>query len=783
MKKKLLVLPIILLSLSALIGCKKEDNNSQTPEPSSEPAPSSETSSETSSSSEESSSEPAEVFHVTFKNYDELELYVAEVTEGETAVYQGETPTKPSTVMNEYTFSGWDKDLTNVRESFTTYAQYDEQIRKYAITFLNWDDTVLQNTLVPYGVEPVYSGATPTKPSDARAVYTFAGWSPAIQAVTGEQTYKAIFDASYAPTYRTTGLVYQIQGYNEYYAVIGYFGSDTEVAIPQTFDGIPVKSIKANAFSGHDKLESVFIPKTVENIEKHAFDSCPALSHVTVGEGNPVYFIDDNGDLASNNTLVYTLPTHRGAFEVKDAYTTVLEGAFSSSGISNLKICASSFTTLPELFSVDPAHMPQALKSIIVKGGDISDEQFMGCIYLESISLLPSTSYLPVTRVGERAFKGCTALNSLTFPDTLTYIGDEAFFGCSAMTRLTIGSTENVQLSHVGENAFEGLDNVQLYTDYEYGSGLSYLGNPNCKGIIAMEPQNKTSLEYCWIPDTTVAFNNYLFSGCSKLTEFYLTGNKLLTFGKGTFRNCVKLQELHLGLFSGYMNNIDYLSYDMFDGCTKLMADNATHVKDTDSDMEIFLLKAGQSSQYIGPYVLGIAANAFANRNSEYSLTLTSDNPSFTDSSNILRDKFGNIYCAHFNSETTDAYINGEYVFTSAFYGQAIRSIVMEEGCRSIYTKAFAYATLEDNRIDMPNSLEEISYRSFDNLKNSSSKYKTINIYTGNKLARIGQDAFYGERDINLYTPFAERQEGWENYFDRTGVSYYYVYVHYSYGV
>ena len=226
-----------------------------------------------------------------------------------------------------------------------------------------------------------------------------------------------------------------------------------------------MKSIKANAFSGHDKLESVFIPKTVENIEKHAFDSCPALSHVTVGEGNPVYFIDDNGDLASNNTLVYTLPTHRGAFEVKDAYTTVLEGAFSSSGISNLKICASSFTTLPELFSVDPAHMPQALKSIIVKGGDISDEQFMGCFYIESISLRPSTSYLPVTRVGERAFKGCTALNTLTFPDTLTYIGDEAFFGCSAMTRLTIGSTDNVQLSHVGENAFEGLDNVQLYTD------------------------------------------------------------------------------------------------------------------------------------------------------------------------------------------------------------------------------------------------------------------------------------------------------------------------------
>ena len=762
MNKKLLVLPIAILAITSLVGCSKEKK----PE------------------SEQGSSEPAEVFQVTFKNYDEMQLYVAEVVAGQTAVYQGEEPTKPSTVMNDYVFNGWDKDLTNVQESFTTYAQYTEQLRKYTITFVNYDDSVLQNTKEEYGSTPSYNGATPTKPSDANADYTFSGWSPNIGPVNGDQTYKAVYDASYSPTYRTTGLVYQIQGYNESYAVVGYFGNETTVAIPQYFDGIPVKTIKACSFSNHDHLENVFIPRTVTKIEEHAFDNCGAINHITIGEGNTTYFIDDNGDLASANTLVYTLPSHSNSFEVKDQYTTVLEGAFSASNIDTLKICASSFTTLPELFAVDAAHMPERLKSLIIKGGDISDEQFMDCQYLQSISLLPTQNYLPVTRVGHRAFKGCIALNSLRFPDSLAFIGDEAFMGCTAMTNIQIGTTANVALSYVGRDAFEGLDNLNLYNNIE-GTNLACIGNPNCKAIIAMEPESKTS-SYAFISEDTVALNNRLFANCTNLTEVTLNGNKLVSVGENLFNGCTNLEELHFHMNDddNYLENVKYLPYNTFDGCTKLMSDSAKTVKDADSEKDFFLLVAGSSSQTIGKDILGINQNAFRARNTaSYSLTLDENNKAFTADNKILRDAFGNIYCAFFNEESTVAYCSGKNIFQKAFYGQNIESIVLEEGLLYINSSAFQDAKIEDTKIVLPESLKALSSEAFSGTKSSNTGVTTLSIYSGSNLLSIGWHAFYGSRDVKLYTPLEAKPDGWVSGFDTMAENYYKVYITYSYGV
>ncbi|MFA6830336.1 MAG: hypothetical protein WCR67_06530, partial [Bacilli bacterium] len=59
-------------------------------------------------------------------NYDGSTLLEIEVDEGQTVVYALETPTKPSeSTYWAYNFTGWDHDLTNVTESFTTTAQYE----------------------------------------------------------------------------------------------------------------------------------------------------------------------------------------------------------------------------------------------------------------------------------------------------------------------------------------------------------------------------------------------------------------------------------------------------------------------------------------------------------------------------------------------------------------------------------------------------------------------------------------------------------------------------------
>ena len=77
----------------------------------------------------------------------------------------------------------------------------------YTVTWKNWDGTVLKtDTNVANGTTPSYSGATPTKPSDASYNYTFNGWSPAITAVNGaNQTYTAQFTATAIPVFADVG--------------------------------------------------------------------------------------------------------------------------------------------------------------------------------------------------------------------------------------------------------------------------------------------------------------------------------------------------------------------------------------------------------------------------------------------------------------------------------------------------------------------------------------------------------------------------------------------------
>ena len=73
------------------------------------------------------------------------------------------------------------------------------------ITWKNWDDTVLGTTKVNYGATPDYTGATPTKASDAQYSYTFAGWNPTLVPVTGDATYTAQYQKvtrSYTVTWK-----------------------------------------------------------------------------------------------------------------------------------------------------------------------------------------------------------------------------------------------------------------------------------------------------------------------------------------------------------------------------------------------------------------------------------------------------------------------------------------------------------------------------------------------------------------------------------------------------
>jgi uncharacterized repeat protein (TIGR02543 family) len=96
-----------------------------------------------------------------------------------------------------YTFIGWFTEDGKTPEEIATMpatslvfkAKYE--INKYTVTFIDWDNNVLQKSEVDYGVMPVYNGETPTREGTVSYTYTFKGWEPALTIVTSDQTYKA----------------------------------------------------------------------------------------------------------------------------------------------------------------------------------------------------------------------------------------------------------------------------------------------------------------------------------------------------------------------------------------------------------------------------------------------------------------------------------------------------------------------------------------------------------------------------------------------------------------
>ncbi|MDY6426712.1 MAG: T9SS type A sorting domain-containing protein, partial [Bacteroidales bacterium] len=148
------------------------------------------------------------LYTVRFLNEDGTKLQSEELAYGATPAYTGETPTKDATAQYTYTFKGWDSEITTVTGAKDYTATYTPTTNKYLITFENYDGEVLQSSDVEYGQIPSYEGTTPAKPADVESTYTFSGWSPNITAVTGAQTYTAVFTKvlnTYTVTAEVTG--------------------------------------------------------------------------------------------------------------------------------------------------------------------------------------------------------------------------------------------------------------------------------------------------------------------------------------------------------------------------------------------------------------------------------------------------------------------------------------------------------------------------------------------------------------------------------------------------
>jgi len=137
------------------------------------------------------------LYTVTWKNYDGTLLETdAELPYGTIPSYDGEIPSRPADAQYTYTFSGWTPEITPVNGDITYTAEYSTTVNTYTVTWVNADESVLEiDENVPYGTMPKYDGETPTFGEK----YSFLCWTPEVTAVTGDATYKAVYEYNNIP--------------------------------------------------------------------------------------------------------------------------------------------------------------------------------------------------------------------------------------------------------------------------------------------------------------------------------------------------------------------------------------------------------------------------------------------------------------------------------------------------------------------------------------------------------------------------------------------------------
>ena len=139
-------------------------------------------------------------YTVTFRDDSGNALFSKVYSYGEVPAYEGDEVKKEPTAQYTFVFAGWSdgettytRTLPAVTGAAVYTAVFDSTVNSYTISFINWNDEVLETDTYQYGVTPAYSGDTPVKEGDAQYSYTFDGWDSEIAEVTGDKTYKAVY--------------------------------------------------------------------------------------------------------------------------------------------------------------------------------------------------------------------------------------------------------------------------------------------------------------------------------------------------------------------------------------------------------------------------------------------------------------------------------------------------------------------------------------------------------------------------------------------------------------
>ncbi len=387
--------------------------------------------------------------------------------------------------------------------------------------------------------------------------------------------------------------------------------TETQVIIPETYNGKPVTAIGWYAFFGCTKLSSIVIPDSVRDIGRfafygcisleritipssvksigwYAFYECSALEKVTIEDG--VEFIGEWAFFGCSSLESITIPNSVKEIEDCAFYSCTSIKYNEKDGLKYLGndtnkylyligACKTDILTVnidknckfigPDAFrdctSLLMVEIPYgvknigsfafknctALKSVIISDSviNIGNNAFSGCRSLSSVELGGN-----VKSIGWYAFYNCKSLKSIVIPESVEEIVAGAFAGCSILEMVLISGG----VEEIGYSTFYNCASLQ----YNVKGGLKYLGNETNKYLylVGVSDKNITTAEI----DSNCKFIGLeAFKDCTKLTSVTIPEG-VTTIGVGAFYNCIALENV---VIPSSVKSIEYIA---FYNCTAL---------------------------------------------------------------------------------------------------------------------------------------------------------------------------------------------------------------------
>lgn len=223
---------------------------------------------------------------------------------------------------------------------------------------------------------------------------------------------------------------YGADGSKEYVRLKKYKKSATDVVVPSTIEGRPVRELYESVFKGKTKLKSVVIPEGVVEINNYCFSGCTALVSIKLPS-----------TLTYCGHAVFNNCKSLKEIELPDSLDTLGCGEMFSlcSKLEKVKLPA-------QLLQIDTDSFwkCESLKTIDIPETVTRITGFADCSSLESITIPQN-----VTSLGIGAFERCVKLTSIDIPKSVKTIKYYCFYDCTGLTSVTLR---------------EGLETIELET-------------------------------------------------------------------------------------------------------------------------------------------------------------------------------------------------------------------------------------------------------------------------------------------------------------------------------